>query len=75
MLRLSLICTVFLAACSSAPDPYEQFTAELTAGASCGDLYAIRNDVDPNDPAIPQMNADLRRIGCYSSTSIRQPAR
>lgn len=75
MLRLPLICTAFLVSCSSAPDQYETFTAELSSGASCGDLYAIRNDMDPADPTIPQINADLRRIGCYSSTSVRRPAR
>ncbi len=47
------------------------FTERLNAGASCQELFALRTAVDPSAPQIPGMNAALREIGCFSSSSVR----
>lgn len=43
----------------------------LDSGASCQELFDIRNELDPKDPAIDNINETLRSIGCYSATSDR----
>ena len=50
---------------------YAAFTDRLSAGATCEELFQIRNSVDPGSPDIDRMNADLRSIGCFSSSSTR----
>ena len=47
------------------------FSERLNAGASCQELFALRNSADPSSPQIPRMNAALREIGCFSSGSVR----
>lgn len=45
--------------------------ALVTHGASCGDLYAYRNMLDPKDSRRTRINDELRRIGCFNSQSER----
>lgn len=61
-----------LMACAGESSPHERFTERLTAGASCSELFSIRNEVVPQDPILEEMNAELREIGCYSATSERR---
>jgi hypothetical protein len=56
--------------CSGVSD-YDVFKRELDSGATCARLFAIRNRLDSESPLIPTMNAELRSIGCSSSTSTR----
>jgi hypothetical protein len=69
---------LFLAAGGS-PDPSSvandaTFQQRLTAGASCAELFEIRQSMDPKGPNMPAVNQSLREIGCYTSTSVRQSA-
>lgn len=77
-----LVCgAVTTGACSDGPGPeetdddrvasYATFSAALDEGADCGELFEIRNSMDPKDPAIDDANEDLRSVECYSSTSSR----
>jgi hypothetical protein len=52
-------------------DDYPSFQDRLNAGATCEELFGIRNAVDPKSPLIETMNQDLRAIGCYSMSSVR----
>ena len=54
-----------------ADSDYDHFKDRLEAGASCAELYQLRNEVDSDDPVLRQMNEDLRRIGCYHSSAQR----
>lgn len=44
----------------------------IDAGASCAELFEARNVINPQSPDIPAINASLREIGCYSSSSTRK---
>ena len=61
-------------ACSSGSDPHSTFQQRLEAGATCQELFAIRNALDPKSPSIWRMNGQLREVGCYSASSIRSAA-
>lgn len=50
---------------------YSGFKQRLDAGASCAELFEIRNSLDPKAPVVVRMNEELREIGCYSSGSVR----
>jgi hypothetical protein len=54
---------------------YAAFTRELQAGASCEDLFELRNSIqrsiDPASADIERMNEDLRPVGCFLSSSTR----
>lgn len=43
----------------------------VEAGATCAELFAYRNSLDPKSPLIDTINVGLRDIQCYSSTSTR----
>ena len=47
------------------------FGEALDSGAPCGELFDIRNELDPKDPAIETINESLRSIGCFNSSSER----
>jgi hypothetical protein len=77
-----LVCGVVLTgACSDGQGPeeadddrvasYAAFRAAFDEGADCGELFEIRNSMDPKDPAIDDANEDLRSVECYFSTSSR----
>lgn len=55
------------AGCTSGGDSHN-FTRRLEDGASCAELFEIRNRVDIE---VERMNEQLRAIGCFSSTSER----
>ncbi len=59
----------FLVKCTSPSG--DSFEERLEAGTSCGELFEMRNELDSDDPRIPEMNEDLQEIGCYSSSSTR----
>lgn len=62
---------------SNEPSPamdYSGFKQRLDAGASCAELFDIRNTLDPKSPVVVRMNEELRGIGCYSSGSVRSSA-
>jgi len=48
------------------------FDAALREGASCAQLFELRNQRDPEDPIVKRMNESLRSVGCFSSSSTRQ---
>jgi hypothetical protein len=52
-------------------DGYPAFQDRLSAGATCEELFGIRNALDPKSPLIERMNQDLREVGCYSISSVR----
>ena len=59
---------------SSEPSPakdYSEFKQRVDAGASCAELFEIRNSLDPKASDVVRMNKELREIGCYSSSSVR----
>ena len=47
------------------------FEDALQDGATCQELYDIRNAADPDSPQIPEWNEQLREIGCFSSSATR----
>lgn len=50
---------------------YDEFRAAFNRGASCPELFGLRNRMHPKDPLKPQANEDLRSIGCNTSQSSR----
>lgn len=50
---------------------YSGFKQRLDAGASCAELFEIRNSLDPKASVVVRLNEELRVIGCYSSGSVR----
>lgn len=66
MRRLGLLLAV-LAACSSS-DASVNFTWRLEQGASCAELFEIRNQVGMQTE---RYNEQLREIGCFSANSER----
>lgn len=72
-----LVSLVALVGCSSTSEAetrretLEAFRLQLEAGMPCFGLFEIRNELDPKDPVIEQMNEMLREIGCYLDTSER----
>ena len=67
-----VLATATVACGSSSSQIFSEFMSALQAGASCEELFAKRNSVDPSDPIIDQMNIELSVIGCYSSSSERR---
>jgi hypothetical protein len=47
------------------------FEEKLRAGATCQELFDIRNALDPHSAEIPRLNEQLRSVGCYSASSSR----
>lgn len=60
-----------LIGCAAEVDPVEAFDQALRAGAPCSRLFDLRNEIDPDYPAMGILNAKLRNVGCHSSTSTR----
>jgi hypothetical protein len=50
---------------------YPQFSARLSAGAGCQELFDVRNSFDASPSERDRMNEDLRSVGCFSSSSSR----
>jgi hypothetical protein len=50
---------------------YIRFKQRLDAGAGCAELFEIRNSLNPKDSDVVRMNEELRKIGCYLSSSVR----
>lgn len=50
---------------------YAAFQQRLEAGATCEELFTIRNATDPKSTLPERRNRALREIGCYSSSSAR----
>lgn len=46
----------------------------IDVGVDCGTLFDARQDIDPDDPRLPEINDQLREVGCYSSSSERTDA-
>lgn len=72
---LAVLVAAALSGCGAAEDEddagYGTFADALEAGASCSELFEIRNSWDPKSPHIDQANIALREIGCYTSSSTR----
>jgi hypothetical protein len=49
----------------------ERFDKAFDEGAPCHRLFEIRNELDPKDPLIYEMNSRLRSVRCYGSASER----
>jgi hypothetical protein len=60
--------------CAADSSAYSGFQRRLAAGASCSELFEIRNDQDHASEVVERMNSDLRAIGCHSSGSVRSDA-
>lgn len=60
-----------LSACSTSENGYAGFSEALEGGASCEELFEIRNEWDPGSQNVVEANAALREIGCFSSSSTR----
>lgn len=60
-----------LTACASAQSEHEAFREALEEGASCAELFELRNDMDRSETNIDTVNEELQEIGCYSSSSTR----
>lgn len=67
---LVIVLCWFTAACAS-DDAYSIFKQRLDAGATCGELFDVRKSFDPASADLTRINADLRSVGCYSSSSAR----
>lgn len=75
-LRTALSATAALAllalsACSSGGSEYETFTEALEDGASCQELFDMRNEFEAGASYVEDANEALREIGCYSTSSTR----
>lgn len=57
------------AGCSSSGQSVN-FTRRLESGASCSELFEIRNKIG-SETLNERYNRQLREIGCYSSSSER----
>lgn len=69
----ALVLATVLGGCGST-DPIQQFRDGVDNGASCSELFAYRNQLDPKDPVIADyVNPTLQQIGCHSSSSERTP--
>ncbi|MGH2747128.1 MAG: hypothetical protein ACRDKB_04295 [Actinomycetota bacterium] len=70
---VGLLLLALLTACGSsgAGDAYEEFQEGIAEGAPCSELFSLRNELDPDDERIPDMNDQLRDVGCFSSGSDR----
>lgn len=64
------LAAVLVAACA-VTDGATSFEQAIEDGASCQELFDIRNEVDPDHERIPEWNQQLRDIGCHSSGSTR----
>ena len=53
------------------PEPYTLFQERLAAGASCQELFEIRDTLDPYSERVAVMGSELGRIGCVSNASLR----
>ena len=62
---------LMLSACAPAQSEHDAFREELEGGASCAELFELRNDMDRSETNIDTVNAELREVGCYSSSSTR----
>lgn len=64
------VAAILASACdnSTGTDDFDQAVED---GASCAELFEIRNELDPHSPLITQANERLRSIGCYMSSSER----
>lgn len=51
--------------------PLTSFNEALANGASCQELFDIRNSWDPKSPGIETANVKLREVGCYHSGATR----
>lgn len=62
-----------LAACSASAETetYEGFNDALDAGATCAELFEIRNERDQHSSLVVRANEALREIGCFSSSLTR----
>jgi hypothetical protein len=63
---------VALGACANQLASSSSFERRLQEGASCSELFEIRNAQDPQSPQLERMNVALRGVGCYSANSVRE---
>lgn len=69
---VALAAALLLAACGDdGSNGGTSFEEALQDGATCQELFDIRNAADPDSPKIPEWNEQLREIGCFSSSSTR----
>lgn len=58
--------------CGGETGEYSIFRQRLEHGATCAELFQLRNSTDPKSAVVAMMNRDLREIGCNSSSSVRR---
>lgn len=67
---IAALAVLALSACAS-EKPHERFDNAVEDGATCAELFEIRNELDPGTVGVERANETLREIGCYSSSSTR----
>ncbi|HEX7349644.1 hypothetical protein [Brachybacterium sp.] len=70
---VAVIALLALSACASSTSTsgLEEFESSLEGGASCEELFELRNELDPSSHTVVEANEALQEIGCYSSSSTR----
>jgi hypothetical protein len=61
--------TATVSVTDSGPPSAAKIKRQINAGVGCAELFETRNALDPHSPDIPTINANLREIGCYSSST------
>lgn len=56
---------------SDGADEGASFDEAFKSGATCAELFEIRNEWDPKSPLVEPANEALRSIGCYTAGSER----
>lgn len=67
----AIVLGMFLVACEDDAGGGNSFDQALRDGGSCQRLFDLRNQADPSSQERLRMDAELRRVGCLSSSSQR----
>lgn len=72
---IAAVAMLLFAACGddddAADDPVEHVEALIEIGVDCDGLFNVRDDIEPDDQRLPDLNEQLRDIGCFSRSSER----
>jgi hypothetical protein len=69
---LVLLVSTAVSACGGEERATRGFEEAVDQGASCSELFEIRNELDSKSPLVEEYNETLRSIRCYSSSSKRR---
>jgi len=71
LINALIVALCWLTAACTNENNYSIFKERLDAGATCQELFSLRNSFDPSSADTPKINEDLRSIGCHSNSSVR----